>query len=130
MPLYQHIVLTLPKYSAEGLADAFKRYARVIMGNNGVLRGIENNGVRPLQERAKRKYATPDGTRYFWEARYVTTTFDASPECLAEAERALKNEDGVLRFFTTKLSSGFDKSKEKSYRNPYMPPKVDVKNMK
>ena len=69
-----------------------------------------------------RRYATTDGTRYFWEARYITATFDASPQVLIETDRLLKNEEGILRSFTVRMKSGFDKVKERSYRNPYAKP--------
>ncbi len=66
-----------------------------------------------------RKFATADGTRYFWEARYITATFDANPKVLIETDRLLKNEEGVLRSFTVKMKTTFDKAKENSYRNVY-----------
>ena len=67
-----------------------------------------------------RKYAGTDGIRYFWEARFITATFDANPQCLVETDRMLKNEAGVLRFFTVKLKSGVDRATGKSYKNPYL----------
>jgi ribosomal protein S6 len=60
-----------------------------------------------------------DGTRYFWEARYITTTFDASPKCLTEIDRFLRNEEGVLRTFTVKVDSSLDRSTTSTYKNPY-----------
>ena len=61
-----------------------------------------------------------DGTRYFWEARFVTTTFDASPTALVEIDRVMRNEEGVLRTFTVKLKSGLDRSRCANYKNPYL----------
>ena len=54
MPIYQQIIVALPKFSKEGLATMFKAYANTIIGHGGVLRTIENQGVRPLPEKAKR----------------------------------------------------------------------------
>ncbi len=54
MPLYQHILVTLPKYPKEQLTALFRRYARVVTEHGGVLRGVENQGIRMLPERAKR----------------------------------------------------------------------------
>ena len=54
MPLYQHIIVTLPKFSNEGLANMFKSYAKTVLGHGGILRTVENQGVRPLPEKAKR----------------------------------------------------------------------------
>jgi ribosomal protein S6 len=67
-----------------------------------------------------RKYPAADGTRYFWEARYITTTFDASPKTLIDIDRLLKADDVVLRHFTTKPKSAIDKARGSSYRNPYL----------
>ena len=66
-----------------------------------------------------RKYATQEGQRHFWEARYITTLFDASPKCLIETERVLKNNEGLLRFFTIKQPSVIDRVNSKSYKNPF-----------
>lgn len=60
-----------------------------------------------------------DGSRYFWEARYVSTTFDASPKCLIEIDRMLRNEEGVLRAFTVKHKSSLFRCSSKNYKNPY-----------
>ncbi len=67
-----------------------------------------------------RKYATVDGERHFWDARYVTATFDASPNCLKEVDRFLRNEEGILRHFPVKLDSAVDRANGKTYKNPYL----------
>lgn len=54
MPLYQHLILTLPGSSKKGLATLFRNYADVIFANKGVIRGIENHGIRNLAERTRR----------------------------------------------------------------------------
>lgn len=60
------------------------------------------------------------GERYFWDARYITTSFNASPKSLTEIERQLRQEEGVLRFFTTKMKSNITRSRGFSFRNPYL----------
>lgn len=67
-----------------------------------------------------RKYASVDGSRHFWEARFITSSFDANPKCLIELDRMLRNEEGVLRYFTEKKNTTIDKVNSKSYRNPYL----------
>ena len=54
MPLYQQIILALPKHPKSGLVDLCKRHSKLIISNGGVLRGIENHGIRSLPEKAKR----------------------------------------------------------------------------
>lgn len=60
-----------------------------------------------------------DGTRYFWDARFVTVTFEGSPQCLEQANRFLKTEELVLREFTTKAKSNLQLSRMMTYKNPY-----------
>jgi ribosomal protein S6 len=54
MPVYQQIIVALPQYSKTALADLFKKYTSTILSSKGVIRGIENHGIRPLPEKAKR----------------------------------------------------------------------------
>lgn len=117
MPLYHQIIVALPKYSKEGLVALFRKHTKTILDNGGVVRGIEHHGIRPLPERARRKYAATDGTRHFWDARYISSTFDASPKALVEVERFLRNEEGVLRVFTTKQEVGADRVRGGNYKN-------------
>ena len=71
---------------------------------------------------SSRKYPTESGERYFNNARFITSTFDASPKMLIEIERLLRADDGVLRFYTTKAKSNIEKSRGLSFRNPYLVP--------
>jgi ribosomal protein S6 len=122
MPLYHQIIVTLPKYPKDGLVQLFKRHTKMILDNGGVVRGVEHHGIRPLPERARRKYASVDGTRHFWDARYVSSYFDASPKTLVEVERLLKNEEGVLRYFTVKKETGADRVRGGNYKNIFNSP--------
>ena len=54
MPLYEQIIVTMPKAPAAGLVELFKRYTKTLISNGGNVRGIENHGIRPLPEQAKR----------------------------------------------------------------------------
>ena len=69
---------------------------------------------------SNRKYVASDGSRYFWEARFTTVTFDASPACLETIGRVIKQEEGVIRYFTVKLRSATDRVNAKNYKNPYL----------
>jgi len=89
------------------------------MKQGGVVRGIEHHGVRPLPARARRKYVSMSGQRYFWDARFVTTTFDASPETLGDIKRLLRDDEGVIRYFTTKQTTNIDRLTATNYKNPY-----------
>jgi hypothetical protein len=54
MPLYQQIVVAMPKTPIPNLVDLFKRYTKTLVNSGGIVRGIENHGIRPLQEKGKR----------------------------------------------------------------------------
>jgi ribosomal protein S6 len=121
MPLYQQIVVCLPGFSKDGLASLFRNHTRLVQKLGGTVRGLEHNGIRPLPEKAKRKYATREGDRYFWEARYVSTYFDISPKALPEVARFLRTEDGILRFDTLKRETANTRVASKNYKNPFAP---------
>ena len=58
MPLYQHIVVAFPKFKRSALVELFQRMTAVVIKEGGVVRGIENHGIRPLAEKAKRYVST------------------------------------------------------------------------
>ena len=49
----------------------------------------------------------------------MSSYFDASPKTLIEVNRLLKNEDGILRFFTLKKQTSDERVNAKNYKNPY-----------
>ena len=49
----------------------------------------------------------------------MTVTFDVSPKGLVEVERMLRNEEGVLRFFSLKVKASTDRLEAKNFKNPY-----------
>eukprot|EP01039_Chlorochromonas_danica_P011117 gene11117-12385_t len=120
MPLYHQIILTSPKKAAPVLTDLFRKYARIVIGQGGVVRSIENHGVRALPERAKRKFVTTDGDRYFWNARYVSAIIDVPSDGLVDVNRFLKNEEAIIRHHLTRLENNFVVARGKTYRNPYL----------
>ena len=119
MPLYQQLILAMPKVPKDSLVRLFKNHTEIILKNGGVVRGIENHGVRPLPSRARRKYISTSGERYFWDARFVTTTFDANPKTLDDIKRMLRDDEAVLRYFTTKQDTKMEHLSATNYKNPY-----------
>jgi hypothetical protein len=41
MPLYQQIIVAIPKYPKEGLVSLFRKHAKTIIDSGGVVRGVE-----------------------------------------------------------------------------------------
>ena len=85
----------------------------------GVLRSIENHGVRELCEKTTRRYADAEGKKSFWDARYVTLSLDISPRGLAEVNKVLATEDCVIRSFTMKKSTMADRLETRGYKMPF-----------
>jgi ribosomal protein S6 len=66
-----------------------------------------------------RKFATTDGARSVWEARYIVATIDASPQALTQVDRVVRHDECVLRYFTVKHTLGLQRARTRDYRNPY-----------
>jgi ribosomal protein S6 len=54
MPLYQQIIVALPKVSKETLVTLTRKHCKLILDTGGNVRGVENHGIRQLPERARR----------------------------------------------------------------------------
>eukprot|EP00598_Pedospumella_elongata_P001702 CAMPEP_0184967494 /NCGR_PEP_ID=MMETSP1098-20130426/858_1 /TAXON_ID=89044 /ORGANISM="Spumella elongata, Strain CCAP 955/1" /LENGTH=114 /DNA_ID=CAMNT_0027488965 /DNA_START=94 /DNA_END=438 /DNA_ORIENTATION=+ len=111
--------MMLPKAPKDRMVKILQQHAKIVLDSGGNYRGVENHGIRPLPERTRRTFAVVDGPRYFWEARYLTATFDASPAALVEIGRMFRNEENVLRAFTIKRKSTVFQSSGGNYKNPY-----------
>ena len=119
MPLYQQLILAMPKVSKPSLVRLFKNHTEIVLQAGGTVRGLEHPGGLPPPSRAKRKYISTTGERSFWGARFMTTTFDASPKVLAELGRLLRDDEAVLRYFTDKVPTKMDRTTATNYKNPY-----------
>lgn len=87
----------------------------------GVVRGIENHGVRHLPEKAMRRFADVHGKKSFWDARFVTVSLDISPQGLEEVSRMLQSEDALLRHYNIRVkTTASDYIEARNYKNPYM----------
>ena len=110
----------MPKTTAQSLVELFKKYTKTIISNGGVVRGIENHGVRPLGDQTKKKYAQAStGERYFWDAQFMTSTFDCSPPVLKQLNRFLRDSEEVIRSHVTRVETKLDRLTCKTYKNPY-----------
>lgn len=93
MPPYKLMALLRPEASPETLANIFRGIARVVYREQGVVRSVENLGVRPL---AYRHHAGPED--YVTDARMVEARFALSPSALRVVEQRLSLEPEMLRF--------------------------------
>ena len=54
MPLYQQIIMALPKAPKDVLVKLFRNHTKTVLDHGGNVRGIENHGVKPLKKKKKR----------------------------------------------------------------------------
>lgn len=102
MPLFQTVMTAKAATSPSTLAHMVKSIAKQVIGSGGVVRSVENIGVRKLPYRFKSKFADRNGMRYHYDGRFIALRFDASPGSISEVERIIKMEEDILRFTTTR----------------------------
>ena len=49
-----------------------KEVSLKIVNNGGIVRSIQNHGIRQLPHRFKAKYTDSDGTRYYEKGRFIS----------------------------------------------------------
>jgi ribosomal protein S6 len=99
-----------------------KQVSHKIVDNGGIIRSIQNHGVREFPHRVQAKY--PDyktGRRYYEKGRYISLYYDASPNTIKDVEKILSMNDQVLRNSHLKARSKLDYiSIQKEDKNPYV----------
>jgi ribosomal protein S6 len=96
MPHYEFMTIASMAASANHLTSLFRSLTRTIQSQGGVLRRIENLGLRPLayRIRAHRKYNII--------GRFIRFSVQANPVLMREIERALKNDEEIVRSLVVK----------------------------
>jgi ribosomal protein S6 len=99
-----------------------KQVSHKIVDNGGIIRSVQNHGVREFPHRVQAKY--PDyktGQRYYEKGRYISLYYDASPNTIKDVEKILSMNDQVLRNSHLKARSKLDYiSIQKEDKNPYV----------
>jgi ribosomal protein S6 len=94
-----------------------------VVNNGGVVRSIQNHGIRTFPHRVQAKH--PDfqtGQRYYEKGRHISIYYDANPGALKDVERILDlNDDIVLRQTHLKVRSKLDWiTIQRPDKNPYV----------
>ena len=83
----------------KNLTEFIKTVAHTVVNKGGIVRGVQNHGIRELPHRFKARY--PDaltGSRYFEKGRFISVYYDSNPKTMAEVKALVKNNsDLVLR---------------------------------
>ncbi|GMI48807.1 hypothetical protein TrCOL_g11379 [Triparma columacea] len=102
MPLFSLLMTVKSPTPSSTLAPFIRTLAKTIVGDGGVVRTVENLGVRRLPMRTKARFADREGNRYFDDARLVNIRFDTNPATLLELQRIVKLEEVVIKQTVTK----------------------------
>jgi ribosomal protein S6 len=99
-----------------------KQVSLKIVDNGGIVRSIQNHGIRQFPHRVQSKY--PDyktGQRYYEKGRYVSLYYDANPATLGEVDKILSMNDQVLRNTHLKARSKLEWiTMQRPEKNPYV----------
>ena len=79
------------------MTEIVKSISTKVVTNGGIVRSIQNHGIRQLPHRFKAKYPDKEGNRYYEQGRFLSVYYDASPNVLKQVNTFLKLEEQVLR---------------------------------
>lgn len=92
-----------------------------IVNNGGIVRSIQNHGIRQLPHRFKAKYTDQDGNRYYEKGRFISIFYDANPRVMREVGGILNLDDQILRATHLRASNKFgDVNNLRESKNPYI----------
>lgn len=104
------------------LSAMMKQISHKIVENGGIVRSIQNHGIRQFPHRVQAK--NPDyitGQRYFEKGRYISIYYDSNPATRAQVERELSMNDQVLRNTHLRARSKLDWiTMQRLDKNPYV----------
>eukprot|EP00559_Dactyliosolen_fragilissimus_P000652 CAMPEP_0184864830 /NCGR_PEP_ID=MMETSP0580-20130426/16114_1 /TAXON_ID=1118495 /ORGANISM="Dactyliosolen fragilissimus" /LENGTH=145 /DNA_ID=CAMNT_0027363751 /DNA_START=115 /DNA_END=552 /DNA_ORIENTATION=- len=97
MVYYECLMTTRNTASFAQLTKIVKQISHKVVEEGGIVRSIQNHGIRPLPYRFKAKYPDKEGNRYYKKGRFVSVFYDASPNVLKDVDGMLQLEEQVLR---------------------------------
>ena len=115
--------LSLPLFTTDfkALTALMKEVSLKVVENGGIVRSVQNHGLRTFPHRFKAKY--PDyltQQRYYEQGRFISMYYDANPATLKQVETVLNMNDQVLRVTHLKSRSKLDWINHKHDKNPYV----------
>ena len=98
-----------------------KEISLKIVNNGGIVRSIQNHGIRQLHHRFKAKYADAQGDRYYEKGRFISVFYDANPTVMKQVHNILSLDDQILRTTHLRASNKFGEVNNlKLNKNPYI----------
>mmetsp|Transcript_5580 Transcript_5580/g.12710 ORF Transcript_5580/g.12710 Transcript_5580/m.12710 type:complete len:135 (+) Transcript_5580:126-530(+) len=103
------------------LTALMKEMSLKIVNNGGIVRSIQNHGIRQLPHRFKSKYADREGNRWYEKGRFISVFYDANPNVMRQVEGVLNMDDQILRTTHLRATNKFmDVNNMKENKNPYI----------
>mmetsp|Transcript_32067 Transcript_32067/g.53661 ORF Transcript_32067/g.53661 Transcript_32067/m.53661 type:complete len:165 (+) Transcript_32067:139-633(+) len=122
MVFYECVLTTKHTTHFKALTALMKQVSHKVVDNGGIVRSIQNHGLRQFPHRFQAKY--PDfltQQRYYDKGRFISIYYDANPATLKQVEMVLSMNDQVLRVTHLKARSKLDWiTMEREDKNPYM----------
>ena len=98
-----------------------KEVALKVVENGGIVRGVENHGIRTLPHRFKAKHPDREGNRYFEKGRFFSIYYDCNPKTMQSIESVLSKKEEVLRQTHLKVRNKlWYVNIDKEEKNPYI----------
>ena len=103
------------------LTALMKEVSLKIVNNGGIVRSIQNHGIRQLPHRFKSKYADQEGNRYYEKGRFISVFYDANTNVMRQVQGILNLDDQILRTSHLRATNKFGEVNNlKENKNPYI----------
>lgn len=103
------------------LTSLMKKVSYEVVNQGGIVRSIQNHGIRDIPHRMKAKYADQQGIRYYDKGRYISIYYDSNPITMRQIEQILTMSEDILRNTHFKARSILDYVNiTKEEKNPYI----------
>ena len=79
------------------LTTLVKSISHKVVDGGGIIRSIQNHGIRQLPHRFQAKYPDKEGSRYYKKGRFISVFYDSNPVIQKEVDGLLKLDEQVLR---------------------------------
>lgn len=121
MVFYECVVTTRNTADFKQLTNLVKSISHKVVENGGIVRSIQNHGIRELPHRFKAKYPDREGIRYYKKGRFLSIYYDASPATQSDVTGILKLDDQVLRNTHLKVRNKlWDVNVDNEKKNPFI----------
>jgi ribosomal protein S6 len=118
LPFLQFIVVICLDFHT--LTNLVKLVSHEIVEGGGIVRAVQNHGIRTLPHRFKATYPDREGNRYYAKGRFFSIYYDANPDTMSQVDTILKMDEEVLRSTHLRARSTLDFINLREDRNPYI----------